>query len=160
MRRSVPKNPGPAAIRQSVPLSRHPRRPNDPPSACNLCGLPPGDPAEMQVFREHDEADRPIRGDAALVFVARDHQKCQRAVKAHPRLYARETGGPGHFPQLCGPCAKRDGFECRDPRLRANGGDGLVVHLTGGLPPGTIICPPPKIVRDAVGCEGREAKPE
>jgi len=158
MRRSVPKNPGPAAIRQSVPLSQHPRRPSDPLSACNLCGLPPGDQAEMQVFREHDEADRPIRGDAALVFVARDHGRCRRAVSAHPRLYARETGQPGHFPQLCWSCAKRDGFACRDPRLKANGGGGLVVQLAGGLPPGTIICPRPKIVHDAVECEGWDAE--
>jgi len=156
MRRAPQPKYDPKAIQQSVPLSRHPRRPSDPLSACNLCGLPPGSPEDLVVFREHDERDWPIAGDAALVFVARDHERCSRAVTAHPRLYARETGVPGSFPRLCGPCEHRAGLACRNPRAKVNGGEGVLIQVTNGLPPGVVcILPRPRIVLDAIACDQR-----
>jgi hypothetical protein len=41
------------------------------------------------------------------------------------------------------------------PRLKANGGPGLLVKLSRMNLFGAIICPPPRIVTHAYACEGR-----
>lgn len=153
-RRPSPKKPDRTTIRNAVPLTLHPRRPEDLLSACNLCGVP--GPLDKNPQREHDEHDVPVEGDGALVFLGERpaHVLCHQLLEDHPRLYARVRGNPGHLPVLCGPCVWRSGLGCRHPDLKSNGGRGLNVGLTNGLPPNAIICPPPKIVPWAVSCSG------
>lgn len=118
--------PSPSAIRAAAPLSASSYRAPDPLACCNVCGKPA---RVYQAWREHDERDRPIAGAAALVFLGDDHAACQKKLMAHPRLYAQERGAPGHFPLLCSRCTFRDGLGCTHPKLKANGGPGLIVHL-------------------------------
>jgi len=146
------RKPPVAEIEQARPLSENPRRREDPIMQCNLCGRP----GDLRVWREHDARDIPLEGPERLVFIAEHHPACLREMDRHPRLYAKVTGGPGTFPKLCGPCTQRRGFACADPRQRALGGPGLNVQLSGGLPPGVIACPPPRIVHQAEICEGRK----
>lgn len=129
--------PNVAAIRAAEPLSKAWTRGYEPNAGhCNLCRMPS---ADLTVWREHDERDKPIAGCVALVFIGRDHAECLRRMNEHPRLYAEETGRPGHFPRLCGGCPWRRGWDCTHPKLKANGGPGLNVRLAG-LAPGAIIC--------------------
>ncbi len=151
--------PNPAAIRAAVPLSAR-NHPRDAIAFCTVCARAV-DPADLPsaVWREHDEADRPIPGREALIFLGagRDHAKCRRELDAHPRLYAEEEGRPGYFPELCGPCKHRDGLACRHPDLKANGGEGLGVTMGG--PRVHISCRPRSqshwTVRRPVKCAGR-----
>ena len=117
-----------AKIRSEAPLTETPFRGSDPLACCNLCGVPA---REYQAWREHDERDQPIPGDAALVFLGTGpaHIGCRTALENHPRLYAEERGNPGHFPRLCSRCAFRDWLACTHPDLKANGGAGLSVGL-------------------------------
>ena len=123
------KKPNPAAIRAATPLTA--ARALDP-RACSVCGLTV-DPDDLpcEAWREHDERDRPISGNGALVFIGPGdaHADCRAVLERHPRLYARDAGWPGAFPTLCGPCVHRDGLVCRHPDLFANGGEGLSVKL-------------------------------
>lgn len=146
-----------AAVRASNPLPRSDI--TDPLAGCNVCGQTS---ARLGAYQAHDERDHPLPMPASLIFIGKDHDACMRALDKHPRLYAETRGDPGHFPFLCGPCAQRDGLACRHPKLKANGGPGLLVNLQPSirLPPGTIICPPPKIVYRAIGCEGRPDTPK
>lgn len=149
----MPKKPTATEIRAVPPLSAAPRCPRDPITACNVCGLPS---VRLALWREHDEFDRPTK---KVVFVdASDeaHAACRKALDDHPRLYARERGLPGYFPALCGSCTRRSGWRCTDPRLKANGGPGLRVSLSGL---NAIFCGPGGCrsgLTDAVDCEGRE----
>lgn len=112
--------PTPEQILKVPPLTWG--RSGDPFLACNVCG-DPFDFADLSpaLYREHDEHDRPIAGDGALVFLGRgaDHLACSDALTRHPRLYGEETGAPGHFPALCGECVHRRGFACTHPDLSA-----------------------------------------
>jgi len=142
-----PKKPTPADVRAAVPLTA--RRPADPVGICNLCLRPS---TELRVWREATEFDRPIEGDGALVFVGWDieHHQCREDLNKHP-----------HFPVFCGPCAQRDGFRCRHPDLKTNGGQGLLIKLTPLVPRGVILCPPPKGPRfRAESCAGFAPKPD
>lgn len=95
-------------------------------AACGICG----EPAEhLRALRECDEFDQPIPGDDGLLFVGEGHRACDKVVSDHPRLYEDTHGRPGYFPRICGPCVHRDGFACRHPDLKANGGAGLVVTM-------------------------------
>ncbi len=145
-----PKKPPATAIRAAMQLSA--QRPEDPLSACNICGCASDD---MGAWREHDERDQPIAGDDYVVFIGKDHSGCMKVMKKHPRLYAEEAGRPGHFPALCGPCRFRRDLGCTHPELKANGGPGLLVTIDQGFPKNVIICPPPRIVRHARACKGR-----
>lgn len=118
-----------------------------------FCGLLSSD---LRAYREHDESDRPLPGPEHLVFIGADHKECMVKMEKHPRLYAQETGMPGLFPVLCGGCRYRKDLGCQHPDAKGNGGAGLEVKLVGGLPRGVILCPPPKIVRRAVACAGRD----
>lgn len=115
-----------SAIRSAAPLSASPFRAPDPMERCNICGEPA---REYRAWRECDDRDRPVAGAGALIFIGADHAACQKKLDAHPRLYAEERGNPGHFPRLCSRCSYRDHLGCRHPKLKANGGEGLLVHL-------------------------------
>jgi len=128
------KKPDVAAIRAAVPLSRRPERGQDPIRVCNVCGVAV-DPKDLYltVWREHDEADRPIAGDGALIFLGSGtvHEACRKTLEAHPRLYAEVSGTPGNFPWLCGPCVHRQERRCTHPSTKANGGAGIAITLSG-----------------------------
>jgi len=130
------RKPSAAAIVKAGRLTQYSRRPSDPLSACNLCGerFVDGDqncPLGLEAYREHDEHDWPIPGNDALLFLGYEHEECQRKMVAHARLYEEDTGEPGAFPKLCGPCDYRDGLRCTHGDLKANGGPGLAVRLLG-----------------------------
>ncbi len=150
----MPK-PTQAAIQRTLPLSQgHHRviRPTSAILACNLCGDAGDEP--LTLWRECDERDRPIAGNDALVFIG---PKCIKRMEDHPRLYVEEAGLPGYFPALCGPCKLRDGFGCKHEKLKANGGPGLSVSLSGFAnvrAQGPRGCYVP--LRRAWDCEGRD----
>jgi hypothetical protein len=125
------KKPAAATIRRTTPLSLV-RRGTDPIRVCSICGLDV-DHKDLpsEVWRECDERDRPLPGDEHVIFLGQGkvHEACRKTLNAHPRLYVEETGAPGHFPALCVDCVHRDGFGCRHPDLKANGGAGLRVGL-------------------------------
>jgi hypothetical protein len=152
------KKPNPTAIQAATPLTALRPVPLDP-RTCSVCGLSV-DPDDLpcEAWREHDENDRPIQGNSALVFLGPGaaHAACRAVLDKHPRLYARDAGWPGAFPTLCGPCVHRDGLACRHPDLFANGGNGLHISLDALR---AIVCSrgggchePPKTVR---ACAGR-----
>lgn len=151
------KRKPPASVIQSR-MALSAARLADPLSACNICGEPSD---SLAVWREHDEHDRPIDGTDYLVYIGKDHKKCLKRMDDHPRLYAEVRGEPGSFPRLCGPCRYRDGLACRHPKLKANGGDGLLVNLADPLR-GAIVCMGggrrAVVVHHALKCEGREER--
>lgn len=150
------KKPSPAAIRDAVPLSRKLPVLEDHDFRCQVCGQPAD---TLQAWREHDERDRPLLGLTAVVLlgIGRDHTECRHELDAHPRLYAEETGQPGHFPLLCGPCDRRQGRTCTHPSTKANGGPGLLVQLSDPLR-GAIVCNAGGrvyVTKRAMECAGR-----
>ena len=150
------KKPSVREIRESVGLAGA----GGDVTVCAIC-LRTVDASDLPgtIWREHDEEDRPIAGDDALVHIGsgKEHAACRKAIDDHPRLYAEETGAPGLFPWLCGTCPQRSLRSCTDPRTRANGGDGLRVELADPLR-GAIICGRGGRIRTAqraVKCEGK-----
>ena len=141
------------AIRAAIPLSKLAARPRDPLLGCNVCGEPSG---EFKLYREGDERDRPIPGDAARVYIAVDHAECLKKLEQHPRLYTDERGVPGALPLLFGPCTRRRGTTCTSPKLKANGGDGLKINFFGfnGFICGRGGCR--STVGDAASCEDQQ----
>lgn len=126
---------------------------------CHICGARAW--GDMQLWRECDDNDQPIRGDGALVVVCQE-KACQAAIEKHPRLYVEEhLGAPGHFPPLCIDCAWRRWLECSHPHLKANGGKGLAVKVGNS---NAIICAPGHggcmpAPRRATECEGQRGGP-
>lgn len=150
------KKPDIAAIRAAKPLSVIPLC-SDRLAWCNVCGRPS---EELSAWRAHDERDKPIAGTNALVFigVGSEHTECRTRMEKHPRLFAEVTGGPGHFPLLCGPCKHRSGVACGHPDLKANGGKGLQLTLSDPFR-GAIICGANGRIRPnirAMTCAGRQ----
>lgn len=153
----MPRKPTAAQIEAAVPLSTiaaiaATSAGVDPIQICNVCGKPS---PRLALWREHDERDKPTK---KLVFIDEgddDHIECRKAMEAHPRLYAEDAGLPGFFPTLCGPCRHRDGWRCRHPKLKANGGPGLLVKLDGmnGIVCGRGGCR--SGITGARECEGR-----
>lgn len=124
------KRPSLAAIREAIPLTKVRPIGAAPFSVCDLCHAPGGDCCDQfDAHRECDEWDRPIPGTEAIVLLGYEHRACERRLLDHPRLYLEERGEPGWFPKLCGPCMHRDGFACKHPDLKANGGPGLAVRI-------------------------------
>lgn len=149
------KKPTPSEIRAVLPLSKMCTRGEDPILVCGICGQKA---EQLDAWIEHDEFDRPLLdGPEHLVFLGTDHAACNRQLTLHPRLYERVTGRPGTFPRLCGPCVNRRGFDCAHPKLKANGGPGLLVQISDPLR-GAIICGRggrQRVLKPAVSCEGR-----
>jgi hypothetical protein len=141
-----------------LPLSQRTRDKKNPISACGVCGEKV--PAEfLDAWRESDEAGKPQEGPLFLVFIDTRHQACQKVLEDHERAYVLETGAPGSFPHLCGPCRYRTPeLTCSSLLLKSRGGPGLQVDqtitpeqlavLTGGGP---------QPVAHAVACSGRDA---
>jgi hypothetical protein len=123
--------------------------------SCVGCGAATG----LTAWRECDEHDREVEG--AVVFLC-PGAACRRRLNEHPRLYKQVTGGPGHFPGLCGGCGWRDGMlGCLHPDLKANGGGGLRVEMSdpwrGAICVRTSRGQAPRVL-EAVRCEGREER--
>ena len=137
----------------------NPRLPADRITACNVCGRPS---SSLMLYRECGQNDQPIAGAGARLYVDAfddEHRACRKAIDDHARLYMEETGDPGGFPELCGPCLHRAGDGCKSPHLRANGGEGLLVTLDGLT---AIVCRRGSCsspVKHAVKCAGREVAP-
>lgn len=88
---------------------------------CQRCG----DRELVQIWQEHDEADRP-----EPVYVALCKQCSEKIIDPHPRLYARldcYEPLPGTM-HTCTDCTLRKGLTCTSPLLMANGGAGLPVR--------------------------------
>jgi hypothetical protein len=155
------KKPSPSAIRAALPLtSIAVSKVTDRLFVCGVCGVAVDpDDLPLTVWREHDEHDRPIPGNQAIVFLGPGsaHAACRKALDGHPRLYTEESGGPGHFPSLCGPCVHRDAIECRHPDKMASGGPGLAIHMQQLA---AIVCSRGggchSPVQHAVRCDGRQ----
>lgn len=152
---------GAAAIRLSGPLSTIPLS-ADRMACCNVCGRATD---ALTLWRAHDEHDRPIDGDRALVFLGAggDHDACRKKLEDHPRLFDQGAGHPGCLPALCGPCGYREGLACTHPDLKANGGAGLKIEVSGLS---GVVCfgrgrgGCRTILQPAVSCAGRAVKSE
>ena len=163
------KKPSRSAIAQAPTLCSV-RRGTDPIRVCSICGVDV-DPDDLPstIWRECDERDVPLPGDDHILFLGsgKAHEACRKTLNAHPRLYVEETGAPGHFPRLCGPCVFRRfapgpagsrALTCAHPDTKANGGAGLKVMLSDYFR-GAILCgrngqivP----VKNAMECVGRK----
>lgn len=105
---------------------------------CQLCGRADDDIVHFRMWYECDDQDQP---ENCVLVICRDG-KCVEALKQHPRLYKQIEWGfgqPGHFMLVCSDCKHRSGPECTHPNLKANGGSGLEVIFSSGLP-NAIIC--------------------
>lgn len=99
---------------------------------CQLCGTQYNDICEFWLWQECDDNDEREEGNYLLV----GRECCEHKIKEHPRLYwqvAWGRGAPGAFVLVCGDCPHREGFGCRHPNLRANGGQGLQVNFHNPL---------------------------
>lgn len=88
------------------------------PDQCQNCG----GPADLGVWREHDEDDKP--GPIVVVLCL---ECSDRLIVPHPRLYGeldRNEPWPGVM-TLCINCAHRAGVTC--PRAKVNGGPGMMI---------------------------------
>lgn len=135
------------------------------PDRCQGCGAVKSGPREVNAHRwvECDDDDR-----KTLTVVVLCEACSARLVDKHPRLYAelpQHAPHPGATAPVCTGCAHRDGATCRSPRLRANGGDGLVIvgpkpttiyvrYARRGDGPNPIVTYP----GPPTGCTGRVAK--
>lgn len=103
-------------LSETLPGPRSPRQ-------CSSCGVGAED-AELTVWRECDDADRPTSTVIVLC------PPCAgRIIEPHPRLYqatdiSRGEPHPGAMP-TCDDCSHRRGLVCGSPLLTANGGAGL-----------------------------------
>lgn len=104
------------------------------PTHCQACGTQHDEPtrahdrdgqpvlAKLDVWREHDDADRP---QAVFVVLCRTCSK--KLINPHERLYSLVEPNkplPGLMP-LCLDCTHRDGLDCTNPQSKRNGGDGI-----------------------------------
>jgi hypothetical protein len=145
------QKPPAKVIRSSEPLPS--REVKDPLLVCNVCNRPAG---ELRAWQAHDDRDLPLPLPASAVYIGHDdeHAGCRKKMDDHPRLYAEVMGAPGWFP-ICGACPHREKLACRHPKLKKNGGPGLLVKLRPTVPFGAIICPPPAGPKArATSCEG------
>jgi len=104
---------------------------------CQLCGKTHDDICMLVMWRECDEHDQPE--DRWLITCS--NGECRKRIQKHPRLYIMvpwAAGGPGRFQLLCGNCPHREGWECKHPSLKANGGEGLEVKFSNPLGTGWI----------------------
>jgi len=96
----------------------HPRHPE----TCQACG---GRGAGWDRWIECDEWDRPT--DVIVVLCPRCSNQ---VIQPSPRLYVQAWPGiarPGVM-GLCASCDYHEALRCLHPDLRANGGQGLMVH--------------------------------
>ena len=127
---------------------------------CQLCGRTVDDTVKIGFWQECDERDRPISD--AVILVCKD-PACHHAIEKHPRLYIEAdyfgsiTGGPGWWQIICDDCDYRRGTRCTHPDLKANGGEGLKVKMSG---PSGFICGRPggcqRMRPSAYQCTGKK----
>lgn len=109
------------------------------PFACQACGKSEAEllegTADLERWEEFDEHDKPTGVYIAICShcnEAKPNPRVKRTlIERHPRLYSRlpeHFNRPGQF-HLCVDCTLRDGWECKHPNLKANGGPGLEVMV-------------------------------
>lgn len=106
---------------------------------CNFCSRSGGDICEYRMWQKTDADDRPI-DDYLITCKGED---CQQRIDDDPMLFIEVSwgaGGPGKFMLVCGDCTHRDGFSCRHPDLKANGGAGLEVRFANLPIYNSFIC--------------------
>lgn len=94
------------------------------PDICQACG---SQEEELQRWAEHDDNDK-VLDPPAIVVLCKGCAK--RIINPHPRLYAEihtNHPAPGSMRHLCLWCEHRDGLDCTHPKLKRNGGPGLVI---------------------------------
>lgn len=95
---------------------------------CQLCGHVSDDICEFHMWLEANDDDS--RSMDCPVLITCHSKACDKVIKDHERLYVLipwSRGGPGRFMLLCGDCNHREGSVCTHAKLKANGGDGLLV---------------------------------
>lgn len=126
---------------------------------CQLCGtvVDNADVCAMRLWRECDEDDKPEPGK--LLVTCRS-AACDKIVTDHLRLYIEiGQGRPGTFLLLCGECVHRTPTGCDHRDVRANGGSGLRVGVSG---PVGLVCSSDgcrKLFGMAHQCDGIELRP-
>lgn len=113
---------------------------NDTFKRCQLCGHESDDICEFRFWRECDENDEP---EPYNILITCRKQECFRQIEEHKRLYIEMvwgTGQPGHLSLLCGDCSHRKGTRCTHPDLKANGGEGLELAMSGDPVNNAFIC--------------------
>jgi len=94
----------------------------------------------LELWREHDDNDQPTP-----IVVCLCHACAEQIINPHPRLYSpieKNTPVPGAMEDLCTTCVHRADLTCKNPLLKANGGQGL-----------TIITPEPPTTGFWDGCD-------
>lgn len=107
---------------------------------CQLCGFESNDICEFKFWQECDENDKPEPHN--ILITCRKHE-CFQEIDKHERLYILlpwSRGQPGHLSLLCDDCSYRDGTHCTHPNLKANGGEGLSVAMSGDPVSNAFVC--------------------
>lgn len=108
---------------------------------CAFCDRAGEDICEYRMWQKTDKDDRPIDD----YFIACTSDACRKRIADDPMLFIEVpwgAGGPGKFMLICGDCDHRDGFTCKHPDLKANGGNGLEVKFSSLPIFNSIICGP------------------
>lgn len=104
-------------------------------TTCQSCGHACHVGSDADVWREHDDQDRPEE-----IFIVLCRRCADRIIEPHPRLYARQgryDPMPGAMP-VCQVCRHCVSLTCLSPLLLSKGGPGLKI---GGEPPTTaFVC--------------------
>lgn len=106
---------------------------------CIFCDRTSDDICEFRMWQKTDKSDKPVDD----YFIACTEPACRKKIDDDPMLFIEVPwgrGGPGKFMLLCGDCPHRDGFNCRHPSLKSNGGAGLGVRFSSLPIFGTFIC--------------------
>ena len=132
-------------------------------TACNRCGYQLPGKHDLQVWQEHDDADRP---EARYVLLCKPC--ADKLIEPHPRLYRHvpmkwNEPCPGIMAQ-CGDCLHRDGMRCRQPEMKVNGGPGVAFpapdtsgHFTMAGPNGRgRRCVPFRMWEEVPACPAKE----
>jgi hypothetical protein len=121
-------------------LTDHLNYPIDGFRRCQLCGHEAKDATEFRMWYECDEQDK-AETDKVVVLCRQD--ACNKVMQDHPRLYRPVpwgAGAPGHLFFLCGACKHRKGTTCSHPGLKANGGEGLLITISGLFAGSMHVC--------------------
>jgi hypothetical protein len=124
---------------------------------CQLCQETFTDICKVHIWQECDEKDVP---EERFLVVCRDNPSCKKKIDDHPRAYHQKNwgvGNAGQFVLLCGDCSWRKEWSCTNPKLEANGGEGLTVHFQPAIVGNITVCTTKgryKLPWVATRCEG------
>jgi hypothetical protein len=108
---------------------------------CTFCDRSGGDICDYRMWQKTDTNDKPV--DAYMI--ACTGAACRKRIDDDQALFIEVpwgVGGPGKFMLLCGDCTHRDGFSCKHPNLKSNGGTGLEVKFSNLPIFNSFICGP------------------